>query len=75
MTKLKLRCRLASTTKTSSMSAYCLECEGPAQRMDPRSPPLDVNECLCDDCYYAALEDLLEVAEADVAWLQEELNK
>ncbi len=42
----------------------CVDCGDSkiARFSDPRSPPLDEGECLCDDCYKTAVLDCLDDA-------------
>lgn len=62
------------------MSTHCLDCGGAGgdfvgKYKDPRDPPLCITECLCEECYGTALDELLEKAKDQMQWCQAELSK
>ena len=49
------------------MSLLCLECNhSQIEKPDPRIPPLEVDDCLCANCFFAILEDLIVDAQQEV---------
>ncbi len=42
----------------------CMDCgyDRATTRLNPRSPPLSLDKCLCRDCYKGAVEEILENA-------------
>jgi hypothetical protein len=50
------------------MNSLCEECgEADPQFNDPRSPPLEIEPCLCRDCFIAAAGDAIAEIIDDVA--------
>jgi len=58
------------------MSGYltCAECDRTFKKLfeDPRSSPLDIGECLCDECTNNAYEEAIEEIEEDLNDLYEQ---
>ena len=42
------------------------ETDAKAKHEDPRRPPLEEGDCLCDDCYLAAAEELQEELQGEI---------
>ncbi len=55
----------------------CLECGGKFTKLydDPRDPPLEVEVCLCKDCYSAALDEIATEAEALALDCRQEIER
>ena len=51
--------------------SHCIECNATGVvALDPRDPPLAVNECLCRDCALSAYDDLIEERETELTALK-----
>ncbi len=46
---------------------YCEDCRAEPEYEDPKTPPLGLGKCLCRDCYYAHLDELIEELESELA--------
>ena len=59
------------------MIKRCSECDSKVKRLhdDPRSPPLEVDACLCDDCLRVAIEDVIQEHEGIIDDLAETLDE
>jgi hypothetical protein len=50
----------------------CLECDyAPISKPDPRVPPLDTGDCLCQGCFEMAVEQLRDEALETVEYCDE----
>lgn len=50
----------------------CLECgEEEAKHKDPKTPPLDTNPCLCNGCFMAHCDEVIEELEDDLEHIRE----
>jgi hypothetical protein len=50
---------------------FCWECggeilDGEDWYADPKTPPLDVDDCLCKDCCLGHLDEVIEEAEEEI---------
>jgi hypothetical protein len=49
----------------------CVECQcGKAVSVDPRDPPLELDECLCLDCGESAYDERIEELEQELEQLR-----
>jgi len=50
----------------------CADCEETVRSLyvDPRTPPLDEGNCLCRDCYVAAIDETIDDTERDLETLR-----
>ena len=56
--------------------SHCMECdEHKAHHHDFRSPPLELGECLCDNCALGIYEELLEEAQRNLDELKEDIQR
>ena len=47
----------------------CYECDQAVISCpDPRTPPLDINDCLCHECFKAAIANIIEELEGELAF-------
>lgn len=54
---------------------YCTSTGHKRLYPDPRTPPLDTEDCLCKDCAIVGLEEEIENAEQRVEDLKEQLRR
>ena len=54
----------------------CVECEErKAKFKDPRDPPLELEECVCEECFDWALEDAIADVEDNIGLLMKARRK
>ena len=55
----------------------CMECEEKAEELhdDPRTPPLEIEPCLCRECFINAASDEIDEYEEKIASLKKAISR